>query len=984
LGEPHPLIALPAGAALLPLSLPNLPVMEWHGFWQAVLNDVPHLPPHLSGKGADISAAHVAVCAEVCQRLLDEGSYFGRVRHSPRFHRQLVARWVEWGQNGLTPQRLEQAAQAVMQPRWSAMAGIDSPPLQAEWQRKAGELCQLWRAWAEQLPRRQLSNPCEWGWELAAYLEESRLAEPKRLLLWGFRELKEAEIALLRALERAGYEVNLALPYDPNQPDRFAPTRALLEQLEADERVELAGRVDGSAGVALTVLSAADSLREAEVAARQLLGAIQAGVPPEQMVVLIRQPSAAAERLAIVFERYGIPFHLEASLPLSRAPIVRMVLRGLSLLLGSGDGRDWLEWLQQVPHGLAQGDLYRLVRVGRPTRPADEWFEAAQRTLGSEPAFATLFEQLNTLRQRVRSPSPNLQELIALLMGWLIAPSDGTLHSANERAALERFQQLVQAYAPLLQPMPLAGAIAYLGRLCDAESYTHAWGRAGVRVLPLEMAGLVHAPIVVAMELVEGVLPRRHPDDPFLRESERRALRAYFEHLQATEPSASPVRLILPSERQRMEPMLFYEVLTAATQQLYLSYPRTMENGETLPSSYLTQLTPAADASEASTEGSGHCEWRIYRLEELVPPESERLHPYDRLLAHAVEHSGDGCECVVHRESLGDDFRLTLPRTRQQLVDVDRVFSVSELETLHRCPFQHLFRHRLRVRVPRRGLQLTQIGSVLHAALRHAYHHHRQVSPDSPEWAQTLLRSLEQVLKDTPLDLAHWQLQVLHAYATRLLQLFAQREARYRQQFQLEPRHFEWAFGASPSHDLGDETDGALLGGAHDPASLPSAFRIQLGNGQSMRVCGVVDRIDLSPDGKLAMVTDYKLTRSPQQGDIVSGTAFQPLLYTLVVQAHHRVNSVVIAFDELSHGRRVRYVPYEEGLIRRFRAGDWEGTPTEVMRAIPHRRLAQAIDQLRTELRHLLQLLQGAHILPLPGDHCRRCAFGDLCRKAQR
>jgi RecB family exonuclease len=151
-----------------------------------------------------------------------------------------------------------------------------------------------------------------------------------------------------------------------------------------------------------------------------------------------------------------------------------------------------------------------------------------------------------------------------------------------------------------------------------------------------------------------------------------------------------------------------------------------------------------------------------------------------------------------------------------------------------------------------------------------------------------------------------------------------------------------------------------------------------------MRVSGVVDRIDFSPVGKVAMITDYKLTSSPRRGDIEAGVAFQPLLYALVVQARFGAERIVMAFDELSHGRRVRFVPYDEGLIRRFRAGEWEGSPAEIMMVLSQPRMAQALQRLREELRHLLALLQQAMVIPTPGEHCRLCAFGDLCRRAER
>lgn len=959
LGEPAPLVILPTGVANLPLRLPEVPSMEWQGFWHSLIGS-----PRLTG----LTAAHLAVCAEVCQRILSEGDYFGKVRRSPQFHRQLCARWIEWRMDGLDPERLEQAAHAIVQPPYAEIAGIESAALRDEWLRKASELSTLWREWERELQNRHLPNPGVGWWEAVAFVRQRRVSPPPRMLLWGFHELHTVDIALLHAVERAGCEVVFALLYDPTSPDRFAPVVQLLTRLQPDAVETLPDPAESGLSVDLPermVLSAADSLREVEIVARQILHHTQQGVPPEQMLILLRHPASQAELLQVIFERYGIPFALVASQPLTRSPLVRLLLDALRLLIGDGVGGDWLQWLQSPYLGWSREVHHRLGTVSKRVRPADEWLDEAVRRMAEEPAIAEVLVWLGALRGLLRQSSPDITAVLTALVQRLM-PSSSDLAAQNDRAAADALLEFARAYAPLWQRMTPAGAIAQLARLCDAEQYSHAWGREGVRVLPLELAGLAQAEIVFIMGLVEGMLPRRHPDDPFLRESERRALRAFFE------AQGERVYLPLRSERQRLEPMLFYEATSAATQRLYLSYPRTMETGETLPSSYLQTLQSPVET-------------RFYRLEELVPPPSERLHPYDRALAHALESAGAGMADV---SELSD--RLTLPRTRQRVVDIDRTFSVSELETLYRCPFQHLFRHRLRVRMPHRGLHLTQIGSVLHAALRHAYRHHRHLPPDSPEWAQALIDSLGRVVDAESLDLAHWQLQVLHAYATRLLQLFAQREPRYRQQFGLEPRHFEWAFGTP----IADDEENPLLpselsmlaepAGRFDPDSVPNAYRLALGGGRFVRVSGVVDRVDFSPDGKVAMVTDYKLTRSPQRSEIEAGVAFQPLLYALTVQARYRPERVVIAFDELAHGRRVRFVPYDEGLIRRFRAGAWEGSPTEVMMVISQPRLAQAIEKLRTELRHLLELLQQATVVPTPGEHCRRCAFGDLCRKAQR
>ncbi|MCS7066158.1 MAG: hypothetical protein NZL85_07785, partial [Fimbriimonadales bacterium] len=368
LGEPMPLVVLPSGATSLPLRLGNLPLAEWHTFWQSLVGQA-----RLTG----LTAAHLAACAEVCQRVLDEGDYFGKVRRSPRFHRQLVTRWVEWHQDGLTPERLEQAARAVAQPPFDAIAGIDSAELREEWLRKTEELCRLWHEWAQLLRDRHLPDPGTGWWDAVDAVRQGSVQLPSRLLLWGFHDLREVDIALLRAAEGAGCEVSLALLHDPTQPDRFAPMQGLLARLPSD-MVELSNLPTAFEGQpAAVVLSAADSLREAEAVVRQILSHMQQGIPPEQMLLVLRRPAEAAERLALVLERYGVPFALEVQLPLSRSPLVRVLLDGLRLLLGSGVGDDWLEWLQNPYLGLPREVHYRLARLGRRAHPANEWLDEA-------------------------------------------------------------------------------------------------------------------------------------------------------------------------------------------------------------------------------------------------------------------------------------------------------------------------------------------------------------------------------------------------------------------------------------------------------------------------------------------------------------------------------------------------------------------------------------------------------------------------------
>ncbi len=876
-----------------------------------------------------LSERLVFAMARACERVLKRESYFGKVRHMPRFHQQLVHQLVRWGMDALTPDLLEKGG------RLAATRFDDTETdLREEWLRKTEELAALWRAWREELNKLELVDPAEQWWQAVAALRELSSPAPLKVLLIGFTDFTAVELEILKALD-ARMELALALLYDRANPERFAPSQRLLARLQqqmSHETVSLASD-ESPHDPHTTIFSTPNPLTEVESVAREILSLHREGVPFSSIRVLVRQPAGLIEYLDTFFTRYGIPYTAEVSLPLLRSRTVQSVLEGLRLLVGMRTGAEFLAWLAQPRFGL-DANAMRLLHALRPQNaPSDRWLVNAHTRHAHTATVGEILQKLVALRETLRTDFYSGLEGLTLLF-----------HEAGVPAPdFEKLLELAQAHAETLQAMPLTQAVEWLERLCTGADYTRAYGsREGVLVLPMEHADLMRGEVVFVLQVLEGVVPRRHPDDPFLREEERLALR---EALLPLEP-----RLYLPtrSEYQTGEPMLFYRACAAASQRLYLTYPRTQNDSEALPSFYLQQIP--------------HAETRLYRVEQFTP--EAPLHPYDRLLQNGLEYA--------EPTSI-----LRSQQHRQRVANVNREFSVSELETLARCPFQHLCRYILKVRPPRRGLQLTDIGTAVHRTLYRALREER--TPADPQaWAERMQAILQELLNDDPFDLTHWQLQVLEAYATRLLTLFAQREPRYQQQFQLRPAKLEWAFGTATAES--DDEYERVASGASDS---PQPARYRLRNGLEIRICGVIDRIDWSQDG-VAMVIDYKLGATPSKPDLVEARTLQGLLYADVVRRARNVQHLVLAYDHLTAGRRVRFVTYEQTLIQRFRAGEWEGTPSNCVITMMEREWQDAFQKLRTELEFLIERLQQVGITPTPGTHCKTCAYADLCRQAQK
>ncbi|MFN3690281.1 MAG: PD-(D/E)XK nuclease family protein, partial [Fimbriimonadales bacterium] len=236
---------------------------------------------------------------------------------------------------------------------------------------------------------------------------------------------------------------------------------------------------------------------------------------------------------------------------------------------------------------------------------------------------------------------------------------------------------------------------------------------------------------------------------------------------------------------------------------------------------------------------------------------------------------------------------------------------------------------------------------------------------------------LQTILREGAPDLPEWQAQVLHALAQRLLRRFGLREPRYQQQFGLTPTACEWVFG---DQEVDDE-ERTFTEPFHNQRS-PRTVAYRLNSEQQILLRGVIDRIDLSRDHRIAMVLDYKLGNAPSKSDFVEGRAVQGLLYLHAVKTVLPEAQVVLAYDRLRAAQRVRFVPNLLQLPQRFRRLADEDPQQCIVVGLEQWR--QAERNLRNVLTQAIARLGAALIEPTPGDHCRRCAYSDLCRKAQR
>lgn len=908
-------------------------VYDWHGFLR-----------NLTGVayGAQPTPEMTALLGELCEQILTPQSYFGKVRHSPRFHSALAQNLYRWSLDGLTPDLLEYGAQQTLS-HYTTLAELDDDALQEEWRRKTDELTQIWRAWQHALSEAGLPEPIRMGREMLKALDAVESMPP--ILLAGFTELTALDLELLRRLD-SKTQVSIALLYDPAQPEKYAPSGKLCQLLSRwgiwVQEKTLTSSLPTPAGfsvaptVRVVIHDTPNLLYEVETVAREVLRLQQEGFALDEIGLLARQPESILETLEVIFSRYGIPIQGEVSLPLEQSWRVRWLMQGLRLLADVGTGEQWLHWLEHPVHALDVEALHELHRTMRRHLPAAQWFERALQRV-ADSALLHLLRDLNEIRDKLGTDLPQAARRLIL-----------RLNADGERTTdLTEWMRLIDAYARAWRQRTPAQAIELLERLVSGTHFTRRLGSEGVRLMPIEHADLVGARAVFVLQVLEGTLPRRHPDDPFLREAERLALN----HALQTERVHLPTR----TDYQASEPMLFQRALHTAQERLHLSYARTQNNeSDALPSFYLEELK----------EAHGNAvEIHFYRVEQIVPEQDSCLHPYDQSLREPVGYIEPMPS--LRREAL-----------RAMVARTDRRFCVTELETLVRCPFEHFARYILRLRPPQRELSVRDVGTLTHNALCRAV---RQ-SPsraNAQEWIDSLILQVREILLSDAPDLPEWQVQVLHALAQRLLRRFGGREPRYQEQFGVVPFACEWAFGDAEADDEERDRTEPLYN-----QQSPRAVVYRLSDGQEISLCGVIDRIDLSPDRRVAMVLDYKLGSAPSKNDLTEGRAVQGLLYIHAARTVLPHAQIVLAYDRLKAGRRVRFVPNSAELVQRFRRMDDEDAQNYVVLSV--REQNQAEQRLRNLLAWAIAKLRTATIEPTPGKHCRRCPYGDLCRRAAR
>jgi ATP-dependent exoDNAse (exonuclease V) beta subunit len=363
--------------------------------------------------------------------------------------------------------------------------------------------------------------------------------------------------------------------------------------------------------------------------------------------------------------------------------------------------------------------------------------------------------------------------------------------------------------------------------------------------------------------LQEREFPRTAAPEPFLSDDLRRDL-----------ARVGGIRLRQREDSLERERYLFYSALSRATERVVLSYRSSDEEGNLqLPSPFV------ADVAELLTE-----EWFAQRrrrlLADLIWPADEAPTPRERERTRTAAADGLAPDAGRARRLQPD----TLSHVRHT-----ELVSAGALETYADCPVKWLVERELQPSSLEPDPEPLVRGSYMHDVLEQVLERlGRAVTAASlPE----ALEILEQVLAERPATILPGRAPQLRAAAAEAIAADLRRYLRHEAAtgYGWEPKGLELRFGFEQEEE-----------------SLPP---LHLGAGaERVAVRGAIDRVDVGPDGRSAVVRDYKsggVRTEYQAGKWSSEQRLQVALYMLSVRELLGLDPVAGLYQPLG-GRDLR------------------------------------------------------------------------------
>jgi ATP-dependent helicase/DNAse subunit B len=698
--------------------------------------------------------------------------------------------------------------------------------------------------------------------------------------------------------------------------------------------------------VGIEIVVAGRQINEIQRVGMRVKQLLATGVAAADIAVVFRRPTDVADLVRDVFGSLGIPFTLPEGEPLTRGPAVAMLLKLLQLdaddwpvrslleIVGSHYFQpDWTDWpgnrlpvrAERALRGLRVVGGRQAILHGFGALPTSDEIEqdGQEKTQREQDARATakLLQPLAELFDRVLAPSSRKATLETWAQAWEeLADHVGiframeTLPSADrdaDRAAWQKYRDCLAASRELARwlpqeeaPVDRTQALSLLYDLLAGQTLDSGTSMASVRgcvrVLAPSAARHLRVPHLFLAGLTEKSFPLADREDRLYGEAERRNL------------AEAGMPLVTRDDRQGEEMLLFYELITAATEHLCLSYPGLDEKGEPLtPSPYLKEVEHACGGTPI--ERSEYLDLSpVARDEDPMTPAAFRVRAVADaldgkvgLLAGLVAYDGPSARGVIDglrlhamrqdRETFSAAEGMLGERASEDLAHryaEHQVLSATELERYATCPYRFFLTDLLKVSAmeePVLEIDVAQRGQKAHALFAEL---HRLIK-EKIEVEAGGRKSLAEMSEEEYWAIANQVIEKVAGEHDRqtLSSALAEIDRRilvgwaqaYKEQYSTYDALAE-DFVQSPRPELFEISFGRELREGDAAPSTTEPLVLSHGN-EVVRLSGRVDRIDLGRMGKDTVfnIIDYKTGMSSKFSAeaVARGTLLQLPLYAL-------------------------------------------------------------------------------------------------------
>ena len=564
------------------------------------------------------------------------------------------------------------------------------------------------------------------------------------------------------------------------------------------------------------------------------------------------------------------------------------------------------------------------------------------------------------------------REFSARLLAWVKCFHTPSLTPRNideavEQACYETIESILQnlrRYYEKTRHRPFS-ALSFLRE--TRESFETALfslkpkGKNRVQVYDVVMALPKEYKVVFMAGLLEKVFPQEIREDALFKDEERRVI------------NQKGVVLEERQWRSAGERYFFYMGLARAKNRLYLSYPLNDSEGRpALPSFFVEEVKKCFHRLPVMVSGGEKQETTVERWEteeDVSKGLAQILFRKDQLesasLAGLIPILNEWmCEKSfreVVRFGLSDGKAVIRdPKVREFFKSISGPFSATRLETYATCAFKYFAGKVLFLEESLEGREAVVMGSMLHETLEEFYKGLSKEArssgsflEDEPGMKMKLRTILEKRMKEGLFRNEPLYRQRIYLDSMRnALDIFIKAERKLFHGRELVPTFFELAFGNG------------------DKESLDS-LKIEDPSGNIL-VQGKIDRIDVSKDGKKALVIDYKRSsREFRMNERLSeGLELQLPIYLLAVK--RLLNLEPIGAE-----------------LRILRDGGSEGFYTEVsgdvLKTVAARKLRSPeefehiLSDTESLIRQYLKRLRAADV-SVRSKTCRYCRYDSVCR----